>query len=364
MDKALGVHSSTPTCFASTPNALIVGAGTHIRVLDPVSVQARKSFQAGREPLVAVRVLQSCGAVLAVTLTGEIALIDLEEGVIVTERREREVHYAAICENGDLAVLCEENCLEVLEIAYNRVTPSYEINGNYQISEITPSRNLFSLSFPSISPSNSPYTAYLHSKIGLITHISLTFTTAGLTTCKTSGNLAVLLFADRQIAVIAMETLRILKIMTVKGVGTMGTVGFQGNQLSFIPERGIFTVVSINEGEFHVEIDPFAEKQPAEVVSVKTSQDLLSKEAFFLHWTEPYLLLCCHNGVYRFEFNNFPTNNRLSYSSWTLHQAGCTALSLNNTGTSLCSGDDMGQVLVWDTATSQLIATFQTVTSN
>jgi hypothetical protein len=331
-------------------------------VLDPVSVQTRRSFQAGREPLVAVRVLQSSGRVLAVTLSGEIAIIDLGEGVIVTERREREVHYAAICENGDFAVLCEENCLEVLEIAYNRITPAYEINGNYQISEITPSKQLFSLSFPSISPSNSPYTAYLHSKSGLITHISLTFTTAVLTTCKTSGNLAVLLFTDRQIAVIAMDTLHILKIMTIKGVGTMGTVGFEGNKLCFIPERGIFTVISINEEELQGKIDPFAEKQPAGVVSVKTSQDLLSKEACFLYWTEPYLHLCSHNGVYRFEFTNFPTNNRLSYSSWTLHQAGCTAISLNSTGTSLCSGDDMGQVLVWDIATSQLIATFQTVT--
>lgn len=358
MDQAFGVHSSTSTCFISTANALLVGVGTHVRVLDPVSVQSRRSFQAGREPLVTIRRMQRTGRVFTVTQGGEMTILDTEQGVLVRQQRQTLVHYAAVCKDGSLAVLCAESSLEIWTIGDLDLTPTYQIAGHFQLCEFTPSLRLFCLSAP--CPNSLQYTASLHSQLGQIAQTALPFASAVLTTCQTSGEQAVLLFTDRRIAVIAMETLQIVRILTIQGTGLIGTVGFEGNLLCIIPGRGVFTVITLNEAEIQSEIDPFSNKEAPGVVSVKTSYDVLSQEALFLQWTPPHLVLGSDSGIYRFEFPNFPLN-RLSYASWTLHQAGCTALCLNDSATSLCSGDDMGQVLVWNVHTAELIGSFQAV---
>jgi len=357
-DQAFGVHSSTPTCFVSTANALLVGVGTHVRVLDPVSVQSRRSFQAGREPLVTIRALQRTGQVFTATQAGEMAVLDLEQGVVVREQREARVHYAAVSEDGSLAVLCAENSLEVWTITALSLNPTYQIAGNFQLCEFTPSKRLFSMS--TACPDTLQCTAFLHCQLGQVAQAALPFAGARLGTCKTSGEQAVLLFTDRRIAVVAVETLQVVKLLTIQGTGPIGTVGLEGNLLCFIPQRGVFTVVSLNEVEMNGEIDPLCDKIAPGVVSVKTSYDLLSQEALFLQWTQPYLALASDNGIYRFEFPTFPLN-RLSYASSTLHQAGCTALCLNVSASRLCSGDDTGQVLVWNVLTAALLCSFQTV---
>ena len=350
-DKVFGVHSSAPDCFVLTTEGLVVGIGAHVRVLDPVSLRPISTHQVGQEALIAIHSLPS-SRLLTLSHHGLISLLDLNQGCLLTAQQSPDPHHSSVSETGQkAAILTSEGC-HIWLITHQKLEFAYKIPGNFLISLIPLSENILSVS---ISQEKShKYGISLYKLTTKVNNLPVSFTNGALITHKSSQNRMLMLFSDKIMAVIAMDSLEIVKKFTIEW-SNIGNFGFEGEKVYFVPENGTFTVINWREIEGNA-----GEKEERGVVCVRTSHEWMSKDVFYLHWSEPFLYLCTQNGVFRCEFLQFPSSP-LTYISLTFHQSGCTALSVNRESSLLCSGDDNGQVIIWNVESGELVGSYQIV---
>lgn len=363
---ALGVHSNV--AFALLPNeqSLLLTLGPEARVLSLSTMQMTLTLRAAQDSLVSVLPV-SLQRLACVSVTGEIALFSQSGEIITRQKSNGRVLCAAGSVSCSLLALCFSVPAKVAvwSIGEKSLTLREELCGVFRFAELTTKGRVFAVK-ESVCPSSHSRilaSAHLFDSGRETTHASLTFAESRVSAWMAEDDEIAVLFESRKLAIVEMESLRVTRVLHVDGVGVIRALWFHAHTVTLSPGSGLLTVIDapqVADGK----IDPFSSNAHG-VVSVETGQDWLSTDASWIHWSEQThrVVICDEDGVFRGEFIDYPISGKMTYTNLSMHKSGCTSACLSPAGTHLCSGDDSGQVIVWDLATSQSVSSFQMVRS-
>lgn len=400
-----GVHSARyPSGFighySSSPSSLVHPLGTHVYIRDAFTLTKQLSFKSHNSVIMVLLPLPyySPTHLISIAYSGDISLCSLQGAILhKTRTSQKVVRHGCVNNRGTLLAACGEfgvynGTVNVWQVDLDAgFIPLFTIRGNYNVCEFSDCDNLFVMrenvleydldakrardrpillesacqDFASSDESSEEsfddmisrmckreriskvHYACLFDKSGYASKAEVVDVISSIVQVSNNRKgLVAVVFLDRCIVVMSMDTLQTLVSVKIAGSGVIFCSDFIEEFLYFSPAKGWLT--RLNVEYCYPDVIQFKENNEG-VMSVNTDSYIVSGNTY-MKWVVPNKILCTtsESAIHIAEFADYPDSGQLSSNlNLEVHKMTCCGLSINPAQDCVAVGDFSGKVVIW-----------------